>query len=112
MLLLLPAPAPARNARLLLTDNPVEIQRKAAARERVAVAKKAAALKKASSNKSRKSVIKLRRAMLVLLGLEEKKTITSPAKRDWQLHLHQKQLKLKAFQESRAHRRRCVRQMK
>ena len=112
MLLLLPAPAPARSARLFLTDNPVEIQRKAAARERVAVAKKAATLKKASSNKSRKSVFKVRRAMLVLLGMEEKKTVTSPAKRDWQLHLYQQQLKTKARQESRAHRRRCVRQMK
>lgn len=111
MLLLMPTPAPARPTRMLVTDNPAEIQRKAAARERVAVAKKAVALKRTSSGSSRKGAIRLRRAMLVLLGLEERKAVTSPAKLDWQLHLHQKQLKMKALLESRARRRRCIRQV-
>ncbi len=110
MLLLIPASAPAHPTRMLLTDNPAEIQRKAA-RERVTVAKKAATLKRTSSGSSRKRAIRFRRAMLVLLGLEEKRTVTSPAKLDWQLHLHQKQLKTKALMESRARRRRCIRQV-
>ena len=102
------APVAARPAP---PDNPTEIQRKAAAREKVAVAKKTAALKKASSHKTKKATTKMRRAMLVLLGFEESKHVTSPVKRDWQLHLHQKYLKMMARQESRAHRRRCQRRI-
>lgn len=109
--MLLLTPTPARATRVLSTDNPTEIQRKAAARERVAVAKKAATLKRTSSSSSRKGAIRLRRAVLVLIGLEERKTVTSPAKLDWQLHMHQKQLKMKAVLASRARRRHCIRQV-
>lgn len=106
-------PAPGCAAAVPSTDNPAAIQRKVAARERTAVAKKAVALKKtlAHAHKTERAGGKLRRAMLVLLGLEASRKVTSPAKRDWQLHRLQKQLKVKARLASKAHRRRCLRQM-
>lgn len=109
---LLGAPRPVKAAPVhFSTDNPAEVQRKTAARMRVVEAKKATALKK-SAHKSHKSAAKLRRAMLVLLGLEESKAVTSPAKRDRQLRMRQKHLKMSARHESWAHRARCIRQMK
>lgn len=93
-------------------DSPTEIQRKTAARTKVAEAKKTEALKKATAHKSKKTAAKMRRAMLVMLGLEESRAVTSPLKRQWQLHVHQKQLKMRARQASKAHRVRCQRQMK
>lgn len=106
-------PAPALATVMPATNNPAAIQRKVAAREQIAIAKKAVALKRtvAHAHKTKKAGAKLGRAMLVVLGLKASRKITSPAKRDLQLHRLQKQLKVKARLESKAHRRRCLRQM-
>jgi hypothetical protein len=111
LLLLAPSSATA-NAASFREDNPTEVQRKTAARARVAEAKKADFAKKSSSRKLRKTNGGLSHAMLVLLGLEESKAVTSPAKRERQLHAHQKQLQVKARQQSKAHRARVIKQMK
>lgn len=95
-------------------DNPTDIQRKTAARAKVAEAKKAAAAAAATKRsvwyKTRKSTTKVTNklgyAMLVVLGLEESKAVTSPAKLTRQLHAHQKQLKMKARITARARRAR------
>ncbi|MDB5267421.1 MAG: hypothetical protein JWP58_461 [Hymenobacter sp.] len=96
-----------------LNDTPADIQRKAAAREQKAAAReKVVAARKASKMqrlavKSRKVTNKLQRAMLVILGLEDSKAVTSPARLHRQLHAHQKQLKSRARMAARAHRHRA-----
>ena len=109
--LLATAPAQATTSPPIFTENPAEIQRKTAGRARVAEAKKAAAFTTKHSNwaKTRKAPAKLERAMLVLIGLEDSKAVTSPAKLSRQLHAHQKQLKLKARLTARARRARTGR---
>ncbi|MGY3088980.1 hypothetical protein ACVWYF_002020 [Hymenobacter sp. UYAg731] len=111
-LLLLPdmAPAAPRPASYS-ADNPTEIQRKAA-RERAAAAKKTALVTRTNARTTRKSSTKLSRAMLVLLGLEASRKVTSPGKLDWQLHQHQQQLKRQALHASQARKRRCTRALK
>ena len=109
--LLTTAPAQATVNVLTSTENPAEIQRKTAARAKVAEAKKAAASTANRSvwAKTRKTRIKLQRTMFVALGLEESKTVTSPAKLTRQLHAHQKQLKIRARLTARARRARASR---
>ena len=116
--LLATAPAQATTSTRSLTENPAEIQRKTAARAKVAEAKKAAAVAAATTKGSvwyktrkatSKATSKLQRAMLVVLGLEESRTVTSPAKLTRQLHAHQKQLKFKARVIARARRARTGR---
>ena len=89
-------------------DNPTEIQRKVA-RERAVAAKKAALMSRTSARTTRKSATRLNRAVLVLLGLEATRKVTSPAKLDWQLHQRQQQLKRQALRASQARQRRCTR---
>ncbi len=105
-------PVWATPTRYSFTDSPTEVQRKIAAREKVATDKKATKLKKNSSRRTKKMTAGLGRAMLVALGLEESKRVTSPLSRDRQLHRHQQLLRMKTRQESRAHRARCRRQLK
>ena len=112
LFLLFTGPVSATPNRYSFTDSPTEVQRKVAAREKVATDKKATKLKKNSSRRTKKMTAGLGRAMLVALGLEESKRVTSPLNRDRQLHRHQQLLKMKARQESRAHRARCRRQLK
>ena len=110
--LLTTAPAQATISVRTSIENPAEIQRKTAARAKVAEAKKAAAstAKRSVWAKTRKSRTKqLGRTMLVVLGLEESKAVTSPAKLTRQLHAHQKQLKMKARLNARARRARASR---
>ena len=109
--LLTTAPAQATVNVLTSTENPAEIQRKTAARAKVAEAKKAAAstTKRSVWAKTRKTRTKLQRTMLVALGLEESKAVTSPAKLTRQLHAHQKQLKIRARLTARARRARASR---
>lgn len=101
------APTIARPASLP-ADNPTEIQRKAA-RERAIAAKKAALVTRNNAHTTRKTATKLNRAVLVLLGLEATRKVTSPGKLDWQLHQHQQQLKRQALHASQARKRRCTR---
>ena len=110
--LLLLAPSPAQAARHSFTETPAEAQRKVVAREKVATEKKALKMSRTSSHKSKNAMTRLNHSMLVLLGLEASKRVVSPLKRDLQLHRHQQQLKARARQESKAHRTRCIRQMK
>ena len=109
--LLTTAPAQATISVRTSIENPAEIQRKTAARAKVAEAKKAAAstAKRSVWAKTRKARTKLGRTMLVVLGLEESKAVTSPAKLTRQLHAHQKQLKMKARLNARARRARASR---
>ncbi|MDB5267422.1 MAG: hypothetical protein JWP58_462 [Hymenobacter sp.] len=79
------------------------------ARERAIAAKKAALVTRTNARTTRKSTTKLSRAMLVLLGLEASRKVTSPAKLDWHLHQHQQQLKRQALHASQARKRRCTR---
>lgn len=105
--------APTARATAPGTDDPTEMVRKATAREKTATAAKAAkAVKKSASRRSRKFKSGLSHGMLVLLGLEESKAVTSPAKLDRQLHARQKHLKAKAKLESKARRRRTLHQLK
>lgn len=103
--------APTARATAARTDNPTETARKATAREKVATTAKAAkaakTVKKSSSRRFRKLKANLNHGMLVLLGLEESKAVTSPAKLSRQLHAHQKHLKTKARLEARSRRRRA-----
>ena len=108
LLLLGQAAATAAPARHGLSDTPADVQRKAAAREKVVAAK---AARKTSNMqrlaiKSRKATGKVQRAMLVILGLKESKAVTSPARLRRQLHAHQKQLQARARTAARAHRHR------
>ena len=113
LLLLGPASASAAPARHSPNDTPADVQRKATAREKKSVAReKVAAAKQASklqrmAVKSHKVTSKLRRAMLVIFGLEDSKAVTSPARLRRQLHTHQKQLKTRARLAARAHRHRA-----
>jgi len=104
--------APASHATALRTDDPTEMARKATAREKVASAAKAAKAarksKKSTAYRFRKLTATLNHGMLVLLGLEESKAVTSPAKLNRQLHIHQKHLKTKAKLEAKARRRRTT----
>ena len=109
LLLLLPAGASASSrAASRPDDNPTEVQRKMA-RERAIAAKKAALVTRTNARTTRKSTTKLSRAMLVLLGLEASRKVTSPGKLDWRLHQHQQQLKRQALHASQARKRRCTR---
>lgn len=112
LFLLLTGPVSAAPTRHSFTDSPTEVQRKVAAREKVAADKKATKLKRSSSRRSKKMTAKLGQAMFVALGLKKSKRVTSPLHRDRQLHRRQQLLKTKARQESRAHRARCLRQLK
>jgi hypothetical protein len=58
------------------------------------------------SVKTNRFAAKVERLMLVVLGLEESKSVTSPHQLRRQLHGHQKQLKLHAKMQSRARRSR------
>ena len=109
--LLTTAPAQATISARTSTENPAEIQHKTAVRTKVAEAKKAAASKAKRSvwAKTRKARTKLGRTILVVLGLEESKAVTSPAKLTRQLHAHQRQLKMKARLKARARRARTSR---
>lgn len=107
--LLLPGIAPAApHPASYPDDSPTEIQRKAA-RERAIAAKKAALVNRSTTRTTRKSSAKLNRAVLILLGLEANRKVTSPAKLDWHLHQHQQQLKRQALHASQARKRRCTR---
>lgn len=103
--------APTAHAVALRTDEPT-IARKATARDKAVTAAKAPkakdtkAVKKTASRRLRKFKNNLNHGMLVILGLEESKAVTSPAKLNRQLHAHQKHLKNKAEGEARARRRR------
>ena len=110
LLCLNPDLAPAAGLRLPTPDSPTEMQRKAAAaerkaaaREKIAAAKQVSKMKKLSV-KSRRLTAKLEHVMLVMLGLEESKSVTSPRQLRRQLHGHQKQLKLHAKMQSRIRR--------
>ncbi|MCI1186597.1 hypothetical protein MON38_04145 [Hymenobacter sp. DH14] len=102
--------APTGHAANLRTDDPTEAARKTAAREKVVTAAKAAkaakTAKKSTAYRFRKFKATLNHGMLVLLGLEDSKAVTSPAKLNRQLHIHQKHLKTKAKLEAKARRRR------
>jgi hypothetical protein len=107
--MLLPGNAPASARRASgPEDNPTEIQRKAA-RERAIAAKKSIMVTRSNARTTRKSTTKLSRAMLVLLGLEANRKVTSPAKLDWHLHQQQQQMKRQAMHASKARKRRCTR---
>lgn len=86
-----PAQAASRHTR---TDSPAEAQRKEASASS-AITKKSSVFK---HNSLRKLNIgkKVSHAMRVLLGLEESKAVTSPAKRNRQLHAHQRHLRMLA----------------
>ena len=102
--------APAAHATTPGTDDPTEMARKAAAREKVANAAKAAkSVKKSSSHRFHKFTASLNRNIMVLLGLKESKAVTSPTKLNRQLHIHQKHLKTKARMEAKARRQRTTR---
>ena len=81
-------------------DNPAEVQRKAAAREKVATAKKAAVLKR-TAHRTTSVGEAMSHGLRVMLGLEESRAVTSPARRNRQLHRLQKQLKVRARMTSR-----------
>ena len=106
--LLATAPAQATAAARTFTENPAEVQRKTVARAKVAEAKKAAAATKKHSSwaNTRNATNKVQRAMMVILGLEESRAVTSPAKLTRQLHVHQKHLRMKARITARARRAR------
>ena len=93
-----------------LPDNPIEARHSgSAARAKAVAATKAVTMHRAAAHKTGKVAAKLHRAMLVVLGLEGRSTAMSPARRDWQLHQHQKHLRNKAMQASQANRRRLQR---
>lgn len=105
------ATAPAQATNRTTPDSPAEIQRKTAARAKVAEAKKAA---KATRSRSawavtRKATNEVQHAMLVVLGLEESRAITSPAELSRQLHANQRHLRAKAMLNARARRARAHR---
>ena len=109
LLLLLPTSAAASSyPASRRDDNPTEVQRKMA-RERAVAAKKTALVTRTNARTTRKSSTKLSRAMLVLLGLEASRKVTSPDKLDWRMHQHQQQLKRQALHASQARKRRCTR---
>jgi hypothetical protein len=102
--------AQASTSYLATPDSPTEMQRKAAAaerraaaREKIAAAKQVSKMKKLSV-KSRRFTAKLEHVMLVVLGMEEAKTRTTPHQLRRQLHGHQKQLKMRAKMQSRIRR--------
>ena len=104
--------APAARAAAPGTDDPTETARKATARDKAAGAvkatKEAKSGKKSSTHRLRKLNSGLNHTLLVLLGLEESKAVTSPAKLNRQLRIHQQHLKTKAKMEAKARRRRTV----
>lgn len=108
-------PLSSQAARSLVPDNPTETMRKAAAREKAVAkakakeAKAAKKTKKSAAYRFRKFSAGFNHAMLVLVGLEDSKAVTSPAKLNRQLHMHQKHLKAKARLEAKARRRRTGR---
>ncbi|MBJ6111537.1 hypothetical protein JAO73_21125 [Hymenobacter sp. BT523] len=108
LLFLNPAAASASLPHSLLIENPAEAKAerkaaKAAAREQAAAAKQVSKMKKLSV-KSHRLGNKLEHLMLVVLGMEESKTVTSPRQLKRQLHSHQKQLKTRAKLSARARR--------
>ena len=104
--------APGARAAAPNTDDPAGMARKTAAREKVATAAKATkaarAAGKVSSHRFHKFGSGLSHSMLMLLGLDKSKAVTSPAKLDRKLHIHQKHLKTKAKLEAKARRRRTT----
>lgn len=107
------APTSSQAARSTMPDNPTESTRKAAAREKAATKAKAAKEAKAAKKNKKNAAYRFRKfgsgfnhAVLVLVGLEDSKAVTSPAKLNRQLHMHQKHLKAKARMEAKARRRR------
>ena len=101
--------SPAARATSPGTDAPTETTRKATAREKTATAAKAAkAANKSSVRHTNKSNSGLSHSMRVLLGLEASRAVTSPAKRDWQLHKNQNHLRAKIRMEAKARRRRVA----
>ena len=110
---LLLAPVAARAAGPApLTDSPTEVQRKTAARARVAVAKtkSSGTFGNASHATARKST-RMNHALRLLLGLEGGRHYTTPAQLNRQLHVLQVHLKAKAKHESWARRQRCQRML-
>lgn len=107
--LLAPALAQADTGAPARTEKPTETQRKAATQTKMTEAKKAATTtnKRSGRAKARKASARLQRTLLVMLGLEESKAVTSPAKLTRQLHAHQRQLKAKARGTARARRARA-----
>jgi hypothetical protein len=106
-------PSSSQAARRPATDDPTENTRKTAARGRAATKAKADKAAKATKKSKKTSAFRLKKvgsgfshAMLVLVGMEESKAVTSPAKLNRQLHIHQKHLKMKARMEAKARRRR------
>lgn len=93
------------------TDNPTEAAHKSAARVRVADARNMATLKKSSLQVSRKKGLRKNSLLMVLLGLEENKKVTSPAKRNRQLHAYQKHLKAQVRHKAMLSHQRSVRQL-
>ena len=95
------------------TDDPTETARKATAHAKIATAAKAAkaakAVKKSSSRRLHQFKTGLNHGILVLLGFEESKAVTSPTKLDHQLHIRQRHLQTKARIEAKARRRRTTR---
>ncbi|UOQ99080.1 hypothetical protein MUN81_06205 [Hymenobacter sp. 5317J-9] len=103
--------AQAATARAKATpDSPTEVQRKAAVRAQKAAAREQATATKQVSKMKKLSVKshrlgnKLEHLMLVVLGMEESKTVTSPRQLKRQLHSHQKQMKMRAKLSARARR--------
>ena len=106
-------PISSQASRSLVPDNPTEATRKAAAREKAATKAKAVKEAKAAKKNKRSAAYRFQKlsagfnhAVLVLVGLEDSKAVTSPAKLNRQLHMHQKHLKAKARMEAKARRRR------
>jgi hypothetical protein len=112
LLFFAPSHVSAAPTRTVLIDNPAEAQRKAAAREQKAAAReKAAAARQVSkmkklSVKTSRFAAKAEHVLMVVLGLEESKSVTSPHKLKRQLHAHQKQLKMRARMGARSRRTR------
>ena len=111
-LLLAPTAARAATGPAPRTESPTEVQRKNAARARVAVAKakSSGTFGNASHATARKST-RMNHALRLLLGLEGGHHYTTPAQLDRQLHVLQVHLKAKAKHESWARRQRCQRML-
>ena len=73
-------------------------QGKAIINEKAATAKKAAKFGKNGFRKTKKILAKMNRSLPVLVGMKQSKHIILPRRLDWQLHMHQQQLKIKPRQ--------------
>ena len=97
----------ASHANAPFTETPTESATKAPTRE------KAGTLRAAKKGHKKNAGLRMRRfssglnhAFMVFLGLEDSKSVTSPAKLNRQLHAHQKHMKIKTKLEAKARRRR------